>query len=57
MFLWTLWKKIQGDNNPHKYILFRIDIRFSEYSLAVEIDEKGHTDSDLIFGKKKDKKH
>ena len=29
------------------YILFRIDIYFSEYSLAVEIDEKGHIDRDL----------
>ena len=37
-------KKKQVDNNGRKYILFRIDIYFSEYSLAVEIDEKGHTD-------------
>ena len=47
--------KIQVDNNGRKYILFRIDIYFSEYSLAVEIDEKGHTDRDFIL-KKKDKK-
>ena len=40
-------KKIQVDNNGCKYILFRIDIYFSEYSLAVEIDEKGHIDRDL----------
>ena len=49
-------KKIQVDNNGYKYILFRIDIYFREYSLAVEIDEKGHTDRDFIF-EKKDKKH
>ena len=29
----------------------------SECFLAVEIDEKGHTDRDIIFEKKKDKKH
>ena len=31
-------KKIQVDNNDQKYILFRIDVYFTEYSLAVEID-------------------
>ena len=34
-------------------MLFRIDIYFSEYFLAVEIDEKGHTDRDLIFEEKR----
>ena len=48
-------KKIQVDNNGCKYILFRIDIYFSECSLAVEIDEKGHTDRDLIFKEKRQK--
>ena len=42
-------KKIQADKNECKYILFRIDIYFSECFLAVEIDEKGHTDRDIIF--------
>ena len=37
-------------------MLFRIDVYFSGCSVAVEIDEKGHTDRDLIF-EKKDKKH
>ena len=46
-------KKIQVDNNEWKYILFRIYT--SELSLAVEIDEKGHTDKDLIFEKKRQK--
>ena len=35
--------------------MFRIDIYFSECSLAVEIDEKGHTDRDLIFEEKRQK--
>ena len=48
-------KKIQTDENGSKYILFRIDIYFTEYFLAVEIDEKGHTDRDLIFEEKKQK--
>ena len=48
-------KKIQTDENGSEYILFRIDIYFTEYSLAVEIDEKGHTDRSLIFEKKKKK--
>ena len=48
-------KKIQVDNNGHKYILFIIDIYFSECSLAVEIDKKGHTDRDFIFEEKRQK--
>ena len=42
-------KKIQADKIGCKYILFRIDIYFSECFLAVEIDEKGHSDRDLIL--------
>ena len=48
-------KKIQVDKNGCKYILFRIDIYFSKYSLAVEIDEKGHTDRHFIFKEKRQK--
>ena len=48
-------KKIQVDNNGHKYILFIIDIYFSECSLAVEIDKKGHTERDFIFEEKRQK--
>ena len=51
----SIIKKIQVDSNDQKYILFRIDIYFTEYSLAVEIDEKGHTDRDLIFEEKRQK--
>ena len=36
-------------------MLFRINIYFSECFLAVEIDEKRHTDRDIIFEKKKTK--
>ena len=49
-------KKIQTDENGLAYILFRIDIYFTKYFLAVEIDEKGHTDRDLFFEKKKRQK-
>ena len=33
--------------------MFRIDIYFTKYCLAIEIDEKGHTDRDLEFEKKR----
>ena len=35
--------------------LFRSDICFSEYFLAVEIDDKGHTDRDHTFEKRRQK--
>ena len=46
-------KKIQVDENGPEYILFRIDVYFFEYLLAVEIDEKIQTDRDLIFEEKR----
>ena len=46
-------KKKQYDGNDKEYILFRIDIYFTEYSLVVESDEKGHTDRDLSFKQKR----
>ena len=36
-------------------MLFRIDVYFNRFLLAVEIDEKGHTDRDLIFEEKRQK--
>ena len=48
-------KKIQVDNNGCKYILFRIEIYFIECFLAVEIDDKGHTDRDILFEEKREK--
>ena len=48
-------ENIHVDNNDHEYILFKIDMYFTEYFLAVEIDEKGYTDREIIFEKKKRK--
>ena len=48
-------KKIQTDKNGSEYISFRIDVYLTECCLAVEIDEKGHTDRDLIFEEKRQK--
>ena len=48
-------KKIQVDKNGIKYILFRIDVYFNKFLLAVETDEKGHTDRDLVFEEKRQK--
>ena len=49
----TMKKKIQTDKNGCKYILFRNDIYFRECFLAVEIDEKGQTDREIIFDEKR----
>ena len=49
-------KKIDGFRQKlygQQYILFRIDIYFTKYCLAVEIGQKGHTNRDLEFEKKK----
>ena len=46
-------KTTQLDKNGCKYILFRIDVYFTKFLLAVEIDEKGHTDRDFIFEEKR----
>ena len=51
----NITKKIQVDNNDPEYVLFRIDIYFTEQFLAIEIDEKGHTDRYLIFEEKRQK--
>ena len=52
LFLWALWRKKKTDKNDHKYILFRIGIYFTKYFLAIEIDEKGHTDREITFEEK-----
>ena len=49
----NVMKKIQVDKNGCKYILFRIDVYFNKFLLAVEIDEKGHADRDFIFEEKR----
>ena len=46
-------EKIKVNKNGHEYILFRIDACFTEYFLAVEIDEQNHEGRDLIFFKKR----
>ena len=51
----SIIKKIQVDDNDKEYILFRIDIYFTKYSLVVEIDENSHTVRDRIFEQKRQK--
>ena len=51
----NIMKKIQVDKNGCKYILFRIDVCFNKFLLAVEIDEKEHNDRDLFFEGKRQK--
>ena len=46
-------KKMQVDKNGCKYTLFRIDVYFDKFVLAVEIVDKGHIDKDLIFEEKR----
>ena len=46
-------KRIQVDKSGQQYILFRIYIYFTKYCLAVDIDEKGHTDRDFTFERKR----
>ena len=48
-------KEIPIDKNRCKFKLFRTNICFNKVLLAVEIDEKGHTDRDLIFEEKRQK--
>ena len=40
LFFRSTTKKIQANENGREYILFRIDVYFSECVLAVEIHEK-----------------
>ena len=49
IFMSITKKDKQTDENGREYILFRIDVYFTKYFLAVEIDEEGHTDRNLIF--------
>ena len=56
MSLWALQKKNKINEIGCEYILFRIDVYFSEYLLALESDKNGHTDRDLLF-EEKDKEH
>ena len=49
----SITKKIQVDENGCEYILFRIDVYFTKYFLAVEIDEQDHASRDFIFEEKR----
>ena len=49
-------EKLKVDKNRREYILFRIDVYFTEYFSAVEIDEQNHEGTELIFEKKKRQK-
>ena len=53
IFMSITKKKKQVDENWCKQILFKTDVYFTEYLLAVEIDEKSHTDRDLTFEEKR----
>ena len=46
---------MQVNKNEREYILFRIDVQFTEFLLAVEIDEKKQAGRDLIFEEKRQK--
>ena len=46
-------EKVKVNKNGREYILFRIDVYFTEYSLAVEIHEQNQEGRYLIFEKKK----
>ena len=50
-FFMSITKK-KVNKNGREYILFRIDVYFTEYFLAVEIDKQNHEGRDLIFEKK-----
>ena len=45
-------EKIKVEKNCCEYILFRIDVYFTEYFLALEIDEKNHEGRERIFQRK-----
>ena len=48
----SITKKIEVDRNGCEYILLRIVVYFTEYLLAVEINEKKLVERDLIFEEK-----
>ena len=48
-FMKLILIQVQVDKNGCKYFSFRIDVYFNKFLLAVETDEKGHTDRGSIF--------
>ena len=51
-FFMSITKK-KVNKNGREYILFRIDVYFTEYFLAVEIDQQNHEARELNFEKKR----
>ena len=51
-FFMSITKK-KVNKKGREYILFRIDVYFTEYFLAVEIDEQNHEGRELIFERKR----
>ena len=51
-FFMSITKK-KVNKNGREYILFRIDVYFTEYFLAVEIDQQNHEGRELNFEKKR----
>ena len=49
-------EKIQVEKNGYEYILLRIDVYFTKYLLAVEIDKKSML-TQTLFLRRKDKNH
>ena len=48
-------QKIKVDKNGCEYILFKIDVYFTKYFLAAEIDEQNHESRELLFKEKRQK--
>ena len=46
-------EKIKVDKNGCEYTLFRIDVYFTEYCLAVEIDKQNHEGREIVCEEKR----
>ena len=46
-------EKIKVDKNGCEYILFRIDVYFTEYCLAIEIDKQNHEGREIVCEEKR----
>ena len=54
LFFYEHYKeKIKIDKNGCKYILFIVDVYFTEYFLDLDIDEQNHEGRELIFEQKR----
>ena len=56
MWNWSIFLSTTNKNkNGCEYILFRIDVYFTGYFLAAEIDEQNHESRELLFKEKRQK--